>query len=256
MGTTDSSGALRSATVTAVFHAGSPGQGTVGSLRLIVADLNQQLLGADPVVRLRSSALETATTSSNVGNFFLPGIVAFNLIQSGLLFATGVFAGYKSSGVLRRVKATGVDSASFVLAHATASLTLGIIQTTIMLVVGSLLFALTLNLGLLLSITILGYLVFLALGFAISGLVRDPQRAPMIAGAVGMPMVFVGIFPPNIFPSAFQPFIHLLPVSFITDGINVIGRGSPFVGLQADLLGLVAWAVVLLVGAARSFQWD
>lgn len=57
---------------------------------------------------------------------FLPGLLAMNIIQSGLLVAAGAFATYRSTGVLRRIQATGIDAGSFVLAHATSTFLLGL----------------------------------------------------------------------------------------------------------------------------------
>lgn len=255
LGTTDASGHPRQATLNLAFHAGTPGQGVLPTIQLAVDAFNQELLGVPPPVILRAAPIEAAPTSP-IGTFFLPGLLAFNLVQSGLLLATGVFAGYKSSGVLRRVKATGIDATSFVLAHATASFILGVVQSIVILIVASVLYSLTLNIGALLLVTVLGYLIFLALGFAISGLIRDPQRAPMIAGAVGTPMIFVGLFPPNIFPAVLQPVIHYLPVSFVTDALGQINRGASLGDIRADLLALVLWAAVALLGATRAFRWD
>jgi hypothetical protein len=256
-GTRDASGHLRQATLTVRYHDGSPGQGALPTIQLAIAGLNQELLSEPPPVLVDAAPIEPPSTASEpAGNYFLPGILAFNLVQSGLLLATGVFAGYKSSGVLRRVKATGIDATSFVLAHATASFILGLIQSILILIVSSVLYSLSLNIVALLLVTVLGYLIFLALGFAVSGLVRDPQRAPMIAGAIGTPMIFVGLFPATIFPKVAQPVIHYLPVTFVTDALGQINRGASLLDLRADLLALVIWAAIGLLGATRSFRWD
>jgi ABC-2 type transport system permease protein len=254
LGALDSAGRLRPSVVTAAYHAGSPGEGALTLLRLTLADVNRDLLNEQPVLTLKTSTIEAA--GSSVGNFFLPGLLAFNLIQSGLMVASGVFASYKSSGVLRRVKATGIDPASFVLAHATASLVLGAAQTAVLLVAGWALFGIDFSIGALILVTLLGYLVFLALGFAVSGWVKNAQQAPMIAGTIGMPLVFVGLFPVDIFPVPLQAIIHYLPVSFVTDGLRQIVRGAPIESLLSDLLGLGLWAMVLLLGATRAFRWD
>ena len=47
-------------------------------------------------------------------------MVAFNILGSALMLAAGTFASYKSTGVLRRLKATGMRPSIFVLAHSTS----------------------------------------------------------------------------------------------------------------------------------------
>jgi hypothetical protein len=64
-----------------------------------------------------------------------------------------------------------------------------------------LLFRVHLDLGSMFVVTMLGYLVFLAAGFAISGWVRDPQRAPVVASSIGLPLVFIGLLPTQFFPA-------------------------------------------------------
>jgi ABC-2 type transport system permease protein len=123
---------------------------------------------------------------------FLSGLLGFNVIQAGLIVAAGAFSGYRTSGALRRVQATGIAPGNLVMAHATANLLLGIVQVGLMIVGAGLLFRVHLDLGSMFVVTMLGYLVFLAASFAISGWVRDPQRAPAVASSIGQPRVQMG----------------------------------------------------------------
>jgi hypothetical protein len=59
---------------------------------------------------------------------FLPSLLVFNVINAGLIFAAGIFAGYRSSGTLRRIQATGISPADMVLAHATSNVLLATVQ--------------------------------------------------------------------------------------------------------------------------------
>jgi hypothetical protein len=121
------------------------------------------------------------------GAFQFATDVALSRLQRARGDLAGVLAGHRSSGVLRRLQATGTAPATFVLAHATSTFLLGVVQTAVLLPAASLLFTVQLNQPLLLAITALGYLVFLALGFAISGWVRDPQRGAHRCHASGGP---------------------------------------------------------------------
>ena len=252
-GATGAGGQLLPAEVVVTYRAGGAG------------DQARSLIAADVEVldRTEQRAPQLLTVRADVRNaglglidLFLPGLLSFNVIQSALMVAAGAFAGYRSAGVLRRVQATGTAPANLVLAHATALFLIGAAQVGLMLVAARLLFTVHLDLAGIFAVAMLGYLVFLAAGLAISGWVRDPQRAPAIATAVGMPMIFIGLFPPQLFSGTLATVIGVLPVSFVTHGVRTLIEGAGLSAIHADLLGLAGWAAVLLAGASGAFRWD
>ena len=163
--------------------------GTVAAVRGVSFDVRRGevfgLLGP-------SGAAVPARATSPI-DFLLPGVVAFNIIGSALMVAAGAFAHYKSTGVLRRLKATGIGSSVFVLTHAAATLVMGMTQTAALLVAAVLLFSVHLDLVALFVLLTAGYLVFVAMGLAISGWIRDPQRATAVSQSVAFPMIFVAL---------------------------------------------------------------
>jgi ABC-2 type transport system permease protein len=171
------------------------------------------------------------------------------------MLAAGVFANHRATGVLRRLKATGVGASIFVLSHAASTGLLGTVQTAGILLAASLLFTIHLDLPALFLLLAMGYLVFLAMGLAISGWVKDPQRATAIAQGVAFPMIFVGLLAPEL-PSGIAEVARFLPVSYVTDGMQQLGQGGALSSVGPDLAWLTAWAVVLLACAGRLFRWD
>lgn len=120
-----------------------------------------------------------------------------------------------------------------------------------MLAVASLLFRHRLDLG-----SMFGYLVFLAAGFAISGWVRDAQRAPAVASSVSLPLIFVGVLPAQFFPGPAAAGIHVMPISLATHALHQLPQGALGQSIKGDLLALAGWAVVLMAAASRAFRWD
>jgi ABC-2 type transport system permease protein len=239
--------------VDVAYKQGGLGQQAAGLVNAAVDQVDRDAQGAAQVFSVRPRVLNA---SVGVIDTFLPGLLGFNLVNSGLLLAAGIFAGYRSSGVLRRIKVTGTAPINLVLAHATASLILTIVQISLLIVVTMALFTVRLDVVSLLLVSLLGYLVFLALGFAISGWVRDAQRAPVVASSIGMPLIFIALFPPDIFSGVARVAVGLLPISFLTHGLRQIVEGGDLGTVRLDLLGLAVWAVVLLVGAGWTFRWD
>lgn len=237
-----------------VSYKESPGAATgVALLRGVVGDWNLAALGGTPPVTLRPAPI--AGRSLGAIDQMLPGLLAFNIVQSSLLFAAGLFASYRSTGVLRRIQATGVDASTFVLAIATGTFVVSFAQTIGLVIAARVLYTMQLDLLPLVTITALGIVVFLAMGFAISGFVRDAQRAPSIAATVAMPMIFVGLFPPSALPAAVAPVMGVLPISLITTAMRQLAD-NPGVSLLPQILGLAAWAVISLLAAGRAFRWD
>ena len=187
---------------------------------------------------------------------FLPGLLTFNVINAGLILAAGIFASYRSSGTLRRIQATGIGPAELVLAHAFSNLLLAGAQVLVMLVAVSLIFGTVVNIPALLAVTMLGYLVFLAIGLAVSGWVRDPQRAPVVATSIAFPLIFIGLFPSSLVAGLPGQVLALLPVSMATHALRAVVAGSGLDSFGGDLLGLAVWAMLALVAAGRVFRWD
>lgn len=213
-----------------------------------------QRLASDVPVRVRRVPLPMP--SQPAGLLLLPGLLVFNVIQSGVMVAASVFAGYRTSGVMRRLEATGLGASAFVLGHAAATFIVGLVQTCLMLVVAEVLFGLGRAALPLLLVTMLGYLVFLAVGFAISGWVRDGQRAPQVAAAIGMPLILAGLFPLSAYPPAVAAVVHVLPVGLVTDALREIVQGAGLSAYALDLAMLAAWVVALLALAGRVFRWS
>jgi ABC-type multidrug transport system permease subunit len=201
------------------------------------------------------SAAAVHGRAAGPADFLLPGVVAFNIIGSALMVAAGVFANYKSTGVLRRLKATGISPNVFVLSHAAATFLLGMAQTAVVLVAAALLLGVHLDLVALFFVLVAGYLVFLAMGLAISGWIRDPQRTTAVAQGAAFPMIIVGLLS-SVLPAGVASVTRYLPVSYVTDAMQRLGDGGQLPAVGQDLAWLLGWAAVLLVAAGRVFRWD
>jgi ABC-2 type transport system permease protein len=253
LGRRDASGHPLPVRLQVAYRAGTAGETSLPVVRGVVEAYDEVVLGEVPSVSVAASAVHTRASSAI--DFLLPGVVAFNIIGSALMVAAGVFANYKSTGVLRRLKATGVSPTVFVLSHAAATFLLGIVQTAAILVAAQVLFGVHLDLPSLFLLLVLGYLVFLALGLAISGWIRDGQRATAVAQSVAFPMIFIGLLSAAL-PAGVASVTRYLPVSYVTDGMQRLGTGGQLAAVAPDLAWLAGWAAVLLVAAGRVFRWD
>lgn len=235
------------------YRAGTAGESSLPLLKATVDGYDESVLNEVPSISISAAALRSR--SAGPIDFLLPGIVAFNIIGSGLMVAAGAFSNYKSTGVLRRLKATGVSPSIFVMAHATSSFALGVLQTAAILITAGLLFDVHLDLPSLFLLVVAAYLIFLGMGLAISGWIKDPQRATAVAQSVAFPMIFIALLSASL-PPGIAAITRYLPVSYVTDGMQQLGQGASLSGVELDLVWLLAWAIALLIAAGRVFRWD
>lgn len=235
------------------YRAGTAGESSLPLLKATIDGYDEKVLNEALTITISPAPLHSR--SAGPIDFLLPGIVAFNIIGSGLMVAAGTFSNYKSSGVLRRLKATGISPSIFVLAHATSSFAVGALQTAAILVAAALLFNVHLDLVSLFGLLVVAYLVFLGMGLAISGWIKDPQRATGVSQSIAFPMIFIALLS-SALPPGIAAVTKYLPVSYITDGMQQLGQGASFTAVGGDLVWLLAWAVVLVIAAGRVFRWD
>src|SRR3984893_4419393 len=235
LGSTDSAGRVIAAPVEPNYPTGGLGDQAAALVAAAVDRADREVQAAPQLLTVKSHLLNSGLGLLQI---FLPGLLTFNVINAGLILAAGIFAGYRSTGTLRRIRATGIGPAELVLAHAFSNLLLASAQVLLMLVAASIIFNSLLNVPALLAVTMLGYLVFLAIGLAVSGWVRDPQRAPVVASSIAFPLIFIGLFPSSVVSGLAGQLLALLPVSMATHALRGVVTGSGLGSFGGDLLGL------------------
>jgi ABC-2 type transport system permease protein len=206
---------------------------------------------------------ETSVSSDDISyiDFFIPGILAMSLMNSGVIGLSTAFVIYRERGILRRIKVTPFPLTSFILARVVSQVLVAIAQSLILIALGWTVFGLDIrgNPLLILGVITLGSLAFLAIGFAISGFARNAETAASYANLVTFPMLFLSgvFFPIDSAPTWLQPITNVLPLSYLVDGLREpMMRGRGIGAIWIDLLVLVATFAVAMAFAIRFFRWD
>ncbi|MFQ3545594.1 ABC transporter permease [Halobacillus rhizosphaerae] len=194
-------------------------------------------------------------------DFLVPGIVAMMIMNNNMNGVAGQISAWRERGILRRMQGTRLKASTFIAAQITARVVLNGLQALLVLVVASLLFHVQVNGSwlALLTFVVLGTLAFMAIGFIIAGLAKNPESAGPIAGFASFPMLFLGgvFFPINNMPEYLQPFVHVLPISHLSTALReTMNVGTPFFALWHHWLTLGAWLVVAFIIASRTFKWE
>ena len=195
----------------------------------------------------------------NYIDFVVPGLVTMSLMQMAVFSIAFVVAQHKEKGVIRRLLATPMRSSDFLIAQVSSRVVVAVLQVLLLVSVSILALSFTVKgsfLGLVV-LAILGSLVFLSLGFIISGLSRTVETVPALANLIIFPMIIFGdiFFSLDKSPLWLQKVAERLPVQYLVDGFRgIMIQGKTLFDVRYDVLGLLVWLVVFFLIAQRVFS--
>ncbi|HEV8601057.1 MAG TPA: ABC transporter permease [Patescibacteria group bacterium] len=194
-------------------------------------------------------------------DFLLPGLIALSLMQMSIFSVAFVFTNYKEKGVLRRLIATPMRPITFVTANVFTRLIVSMLQVAVFLIVGvTFLKAHVVGSYWLIALAAgLGSIMFLGLGFTISGIAKTQESVPAFANLIAFPMLFLGgtFFPISSFPPWLGHIAKYLPLSFLSDSLRqVMTKNASMSAISSDLLWMLLWSVVLVLLANYTFSFE
>ncbi len=198
------------------------------------------------------------TTHGKAVNFLLPGILALAVMAAGMV-NLGIATAYERYyGVLKRLGGSPLPRSGLILAKVISILILEVVQVGILVGVAMLLYGWQPAGSALLALLAmaLGTVTFAALGLAMAGALRAEMT---LAAANALFLLFVllggGILPLSHLPAALATFAQVLPAAALTGALRAtMTSEGTFPGF--DLLVLAIWAIVILLVAIRTFQWE
>jgi len=225
----------------------------------IVQEVNKRVTGRDDVLVVESSGV--AAEQLSMFDFLLPGILAMGLMQSGLMGVSAVITGYRERLLLKRVLATPFPPAAFLAGLIVRFALTNLIQGLIIVLVGVLVFGARVvgSYVHLFALVIIGSVVFLTMGFAISTVSRTAEAANTLGSAVSFPMMFLSgtFWPRELIPESLQPLIDVLPLTPLVEAMRAVAtQGASLAAHAGGLLYLGAWALAAGVVAVRRFRWE
>jgi ABC-2 type transport system permease protein len=237
---------------------GSSAQIVLPIIRQVVNDVDRERSGRPQTLTVEPRGLQSQ--SLDFIDYFLPGIIAFSIMQAGMFSAIPLVQ-LRVSRALKRFGATPIARWTVLASQGVTRLVLAAAQTLVLLLVGRLLFGIHISSSwpAMLAFMALGGAAFLGLGFAVSGLARTEEAVPALVQMVSFPMMFLsGVFwPIDNFPGPLRAFARVLPLTFLGDGLRqVMVGGTPINPLWLDFVVLLGWVVAGGVLAVRVFKWE
>lgn len=225
----------------------------------VIDQYSKELAGYEPLVTVEKVGIEALNI--RYIDFLVPGIVAMMIMSNNMNGVAGQISAWRERGILRRMQGTRLKASTFIAAQITARLFLNGTQALLVVLIANLIFDINVAgswLALIFFI-VLGTLAFMALGFIIAGMAKNPESAGPIAGFVSFPLLFLGgvFFPINNMPDFIQPIVKILPIAHLTSALReTMNLGTPILALGAETLILGAWLVGGFLFASWVFKWE
>lgn len=230
--------------------------------QVVVSAVQQVLISVAQTESPVSIALEPVTSDEvSFIDFFVPGIIAMSLMNSGVIGLSTAFVTYRERGILRRMRMTPFPLPNFILARIVSQVFVAFSQAVILVVLAKVLYGLNVkgNIGVIALAILIGSLAFLAIGFAISSVARTTESAAGISNLITFPMLFLSgvFFDVDSAPGWLQPITKVLPLHYLVEALRepmTLGNGLD--AIWTELLVLIAIFVVSVLFAVRFFRWD
>jgi ABC-2 type transport system permease protein len=233
-------------------------QVVVPLLQQLIGVVNASLANAQPALQFQQESIGTRDLRGI--DYLVPGILAMALMQLGLFSAIPLMT-QRENKVLRRLAATPLPRRTFVSAQVSQRLVIAVLQAIVLLGAGRLLFGLRTSgtAAAMAFFIVLGALMFVAMGYLVSGFAKTAESAQPLVGAIQFPMLFLSgiFFPIEAAPGFLQSIARFFPLTYLGDALRQVAvNASPLNPLWLDTLVMLGWLAVCMAGAVRFFRWE
>jgi ABC-2 type transport system permease protein len=194
-------------------------------------------------------------------DFIVPGVAAMSVMQLSIFGVVGAIVSWRERGILKRLLATPIQPSNIIFSQVVTRLIITILQITVLFAVGIYFFKLQVagSMPLVYFLALLGGVVFLTMGFAVSGFATTQNTVMAVANLIMMPQMFLSgvFFPREALPELMQKITAFFPLTYLSDGMRqVMINGATLYQVRWDLVGLLVWALVVFIAASKFFRWE
>jgi ABC-2 type transport system permease protein len=194
--------------------------------------------------------------------YLTPGVIVLNALSFGLVSSSTMMLEMREKSVLRRLQATPLPAGQLVGSYLLVNLLIGILQSTVIILTGVLLYQVPVSaLSLLLAYPMIlaGLLAFMALGGVISGVAAKAGTATAVGMTIYFSLMFISdmIFPLDMLPDwllKVVPYLPAYPVAQLVRSAMLDATLHP--NWITHLLLLVGYGIGATFIAARLFRWE
>ena len=247
------------ARVTVVYDDTNPIGGiVVGSVARFVDQANLQMANAPRRLALKVEGISTRQV--DFLDFVLPGLAIWGIMSFSVIGLAATISSYREKKILTRILATPLSVRVFFASQVLAYVVLALVQGSIILSVGVLVFGATVGGNpLVIGFLILaGNLVFLNVGFIVGAYAKTVQAASGLGNAVVLPLMFFSgvFFPTDNLPLFLRTFVEFLPLAPMLEtfrGVTLEAR--PLTDFPVQLMVLAGWLLGTAIVAVKTFRF-
>jgi ABC-2 type transport system permease protein len=194
--------------------------------------------------------------------WLMVGVVVLNIMASAFVGDSGWLADARSRGILQRVHAAPISSATLISAYILARLVLMLLQSALIMAVAIIAFGAEISwAGLLLGVPwmLFGALVFIAIGQAIGAATPSLAATTVVGQALYFPLMFLSnlFMPIDLMPAWLAAIARWNPAYLLVDLLR-----PTFTLVPADhatwvkLACLLGYGLLGMIIAAATFRWE
>jgi len=224
---------------------------------------DRQYAGRPNYAQLTAVNEETVRVYTTI-DFILPGQLGFSLLSSGVFGVAFMFFSLRNTLVLKRFFATPISRTYIVLGEGLARVLFQMLTAIVIVLAGNLFFGFTLVHGLstlldMLFLSFVGLVVFMGLGFIVSGLAKSESTIPPFANILTLPQFLLGgtFFSVDVFPKWLQPISKALPLTHLNTAMRAVAfEGQTLWEVKGEIGILLLWGVIVYAIAIKVFKWE
>jgi ABC-2 type transport system permease protein len=236
---------------------------TIGSIQSALAEMIGEILnyvsgGVGPHLQIQTEYVAGSPDLRPIDTMGA-GILSFALLLFMILTVTGGFTKERITGTIYRVLATPTTKTDIILGYMLGNSLIALVQSSLLLIIGILLFNINVQGNIFLLFTILFVYAVSCVGIGIfaSAFAENELQAFQFIPIILIPSMFFSgfLFPLNSFPKIFQYLSYIIPMTYsirISRAIMINGFG--FEMIWKDFSILLAITIIMVILATVVFR--
>jgi len=232
-------------------------------LRDIISTLNKKI-NPDQNSIATISTEEVPGREYKAIDFYLPGMIGFSLIGLAVFGVAFLFFNLRETLVLKRLYSSPINRINIILGETFSRVIFQMITVFVLILFGRFFYHFTLARGVItfidmVVVSLLGLIVFMGVGFVISGVAKNQNIIPIYSNLFMFPQYFLSgsFFPTSILPKSIHWLIEALPLTALNDALRKISfEGASIIDCWSQIGILLIWGIVIYFIAVKTFKWE
>ncbi len=227
-----------------------------GTVNGYINYFNLQRYNGTQIIGYTTATVNTQQTS--YVDFLIPGLIGFSILTNPMFSLVNICSDYKKAKLFKQLSLTPLTKMEWLTSKVIWYIVLATAGLLLMVGVGIFAFGAHVTLSLwLIPFLILGPMLFASLGMLVGVVTKSPETAGVIGNIVTFPMMFLAgtFFPISSMPDYLQVFAHVLPLFYVTEGLNNVMVYNNIPAALIDIGVLAVITAVIFVLAIKLFKW-